>query len=603
MFKSIIARAKFRTKALLLMLLIGIVPLFVFGFVIYNQMTNVLEEGAEVTLNSDLKNNSEMLSEKFQLIEDESEAMITDETLFSLLENGYPEDDLEQLMLYRDIRKVLKSHFDRIDYVYSAFLMTPSMSVGSNDNMYVPLEAFYESKIAYDATNDNGSLRWIPTYKFADMYKLESFRNISFSYDLLFSASRLIRPVFIDTKRFNSEGYVNRKRLSEDIDEPILLLQFRDEIFDEAFENIHKFDGTVHYVIDNQGSIISSNNKSVLTRQLNEEWVDEVISQPNGSIYIESRGEEFLLCYYEIDTTGWIAVVAVPYKSVIASIPDFKSTIIILMMIIILLSLIASLFGSNVITQPIKKILIVLDKMSQGEFHTRIDTSTNDEIGALYDHFNQLSDKMERLIQSEYISKINEKQATINALTSQIDPHFITNTLSTINWMAVDIKADKISKMTVSLSKMMDYTIRNKKDLVTLEEEIACLEYYLFIMTQRFEGQFIVSYDIDEEMLLGYVPKLLLQPLVENAINHGLKHISEGGEINIKCYKNEKGRFFSVTDNGLGIENPDGITEDNSSIGLSNIQKRIELLYGAEYGLSIISEVNKYTVVKIHLPM
>ena len=600
--KDIWRLMRFRTKVLLLLLLIGVIPLTIYGFVFYQRMTDVLADEVEKTTYINLKKNITELDRRMEEIIKESESLIVDPEFFLLLTNGLPESDISLLRLNKQITRILKSHFDRYEYVYNSFLMTSVMAFRSKDNMYVPIKPFFKSEIFMQADKANGSMVWIPTYEFADMYGLEKFRDINFSYKLMFTAARQINPVYINTDKFNSEGYMNIKQFAPGIERPVLLLQFKDDIFKRVFENLHTYNNSEHFVVDDKGNVIASSVVDILAKQVDYKWLEKIRLGKNGSIYTQTEDGRQLICYSEIASTGWTAAIVIPYKSIVAAIPDFKVIALFPMVLIILLSAVSSILASKAITQPVKRILIVLDKMSQGKFYSRINEHSDDEIGALYKHFNLLSERIENLIQSNYMAKIKEKEAIIYALTSQINPHFITNTLNTINWMAMDANVKPISDMTISLSKMIDYTIRNTNELVTLEQEIECLKNYIFIMAKRFEDMFKVVFKIEKSLMKGYVPKLFLQPIVENAIKHGFKDMNEGGIITIEGKQGEKFRYFSVLDNGIGFADKPFEKEGEISIGLNNIKKRIELLYGIEAGLTIDSEVGSYTRVTLKLP-
>lgn len=192
------------------------------------------------------------------------------------------------------------------------------------------------------------------------------------------------------------------------------------------------------------------------------------------------------------------------------------------------------------------------------------------------------------------------------ALNLQLDPHFMYNTLNVINLISVENGQDEISEMIVSLSKMLKYTVKATSDLVPFKGDWEYLQSYILIMTKRFEGHFHVDTDIDPLLFTYGVPKFFLQPFVENAFVHAFHGTRSGGILTITGRMDDKGcRVFEVTDNGSGISNEimERILSDNdASVGIQNVNKRIKIMYGELYGVSFETILGKGTTVTIRLP-
>ncbi len=230
------------------------------------------------------------------------------------------------------------------------------------------------------------------------------------------------------------------------------------------------------------------------------------------------------------------------------------------------------------------------------------------EINVIGQAYNTMvGDIHELMVINEKKEKEKLKEA-IKALELQLDPHFLSNTLGSIRFMAVVAQFEGIQKMTESLINILNASFRNKNSFHSLEEELLVLESYVYIMRIRYANSFEVNFDVDRSCLKSYVPKLLLQPFVENAITHGLKNMDGDGEINIIIQRIGEDIKFNIRDNGQGISTMKIVeimsikADDCETIGVANINKRLCLYYGEEYGISIESEVGKYTDICFLVP-
>ena len=217
-----------------------------------------------------------------------------------------------------------------------------------------------------------------------------------------------------------------------------------------------------------------------------------------------------------------------------------------------------------------------------------------------------MDDKIANLIDENYVTKLREKEAIIMSLNIQLNPHFLYNTLNIINWIAIENDEKEISKMIVSLSSMLQYTAHNHEENSDFGTDLDWIKEYLYIMENRFEDKFKTYYDIDQHLNSYRVPKLFLQPFIENSIIHGFATIDNKGTLYIKGWVTEDGAYFSVEDNGTGMDRnkiQEIMSKSSKRIGMNNVNKRIQLMYGDNYGVSIESEMNRGTKILIKLPL
>ncbi|WP_340023861.1 sensor histidine kinase [Paenibacillus sp. FSL K6-1096] len=255
------------------------------------------------------------------------------------------------------------------------------------------------------------------------------------------------------------------------------------------------------------------------------------------------------------------------------------------------------------ITLPLVELKSNMLRVERGDFNKRISPLGGDEFGQLGRGFNKMMDEINRLFHEVLVTRLREKEAELSALQSQINPHFIYNTLESINMMAVQRRHDEVSDMVSALGKLLRYTIDKAGRLVSLGEEIAFVDSYIRIQQIRYGGKLTVHNEIEEEVLHLHIPKLTIQPLVENAIDHGLAGREEGGTIWVSALRFDNELLITVRDDGNGLEEKELAAlnreieqdpsmeslrrSDEDSLGLRNIGQRIKLLYGEGGSLTV----------------
>ncbi|GAB6929472.1 hypothetical protein JCM10914A_34550 [Paenibacillus sp. JCM 10914] len=291
----------------------------------------------------------------------------------------------------------------------------------------------------------------------------------------------------------------------------------------------------------------------------------------------------------------------------------------------ILLAIIISWVVYSGIAAPVLKLSRGMKRLSSGELNIHVDTKRKDEFGFLIQSFNKMAVMQKHLIEDHYEQQLRLTTTELKFLQSQINPHFLYNTLDSIYWMAKNYDADEISEMVINLSKFFRLSLNKGREMFTIEESIVHLHYYLRIQQLRFMDNFEVNYEISEDSRAVPILKLLLQPLVENAIIHGMEGKSSGGRVVISSHiEKEKTVVISVKDNGPGIgeerlrymqhelelmdaRRVPNSTQDDEHVkdlfGLRNVLGRMKLYYGHEAKLAVDSVVGVGTTVTIYLPL
>lgn len=280
-------------------------------------------------------------------------------------------------------------------------------------------------------------------------------------------------------------------------------------------------------------------------------------------------------------------------------------------MMCVILSIV-TVFISRTLTKPLEELMKTITRIRKGDTKNRVLYLEKDEIGQLGKEFNEMLDEIERLIGHEYETKLLLNKAEYKALQAQINPHFLYNTLDTMSSIASVQNCEMVSNLCQSLSTIFRYSLDIKHPYSTVAKEIVHLKNYIYVMNVRMREEVKYHFQIDDEILQNSIPRISIQPLVENAINHGLRNKKGEKEICVRVM--EKGGILEieVADNGVGMEveevnrrlseNSHELVESGSSIGLFNINARMKMLYGEEYGLHVDSDGKSGTAVTLRIP-
>jgi len=344
------------------------------------------------------------------------------------------------------------------------------------------------------------------------------------------------------------------------------------------------------------------------------------------------EGEQFLYLQSELPDLQWSLFGVIPYEGILRKTENIRNIFIFFLLVIIGVIGIVAFSLRKVFVRPIWKLQQLMERFQAGEFNVRARFQRKDEIGQLAESFNIMVDRLENLIQQVYQVKLNEsrallyqKQAELQALQAQITPHFLYNTLNSISWFAHRKGVREIQLVTESLSAMLQYTLGNSSKFVTLEEEFHYLKLFDEIIDFRYGGSIQFEYELPDSLKIAMLPRLTLQPFVENALKHGFDDIvSDNKKIRISAREEESDIIISVWDNGAGmtheglekvnyglsasILNHNELSEEDEEtffsrgMGMSNVHRRLQLWFGEKYGLKVKSELGVGTLITIRIP-
>lgn len=364
------------------------------------------------------------------------------------------------------------------------------------------------------------------------------------------------------------------------------------------------------YLVDRDGNIIYKNVKNSTVDGTYEGINFSGAQGYSGVDIIQINGEKILSVYKISALSGWKLIELIPYKNLMAPARFVSNLTILLVFICLFATLIISVSVSKGILKPLKDLEKTMNKVEIGDLNVHIEMERSDEIGSLSKNFNNMIKQLREMKDSIYREQEAKREAELSALQAQINPHFLYNTLDSIKWMAMVNGQNNICEMITALVSLLRSSINKGREIIAIREEINNVKNFIQIQRLRYYDTFDVIYDLDETLMQCRIPKLILQPLVENALFHGLNNTADGGRIYINLRKSNNNILIEVIDNGKGMDKEElegiytnRINQKFSGVGIKNVDERLKLHFGEQYGLKFFSEPGKGTKVEVLMPI
>ena len=368
-------------------------------------------------------------------------------------------------------------------------------------------------------------------------------------------------------------------------------------------------------VCDRLGNIIASSEGDFTPIDINESRYFRTMLQDNNPNYVSylEDGKKYVAIYSSLNYGKWFIVKTVPEAVLYADLNRIQMVTILGGIIFLVIMFNVVFIYTRKITKPIEVMMQQMKEVEAGNLDVRVESTVYNELDDLSESFNQMVNQIKRLMEDIVAVEHNKNELELEVLHAQINPHFLYNTLNTIRWMAKIKGEDSISDALVALVKLLRVSISFGNNMILLQDEIQYIENYALIQKLRFNQMFEIHYNIQEEHKRLNIPKLILQPIVENSLIYGIDEAEKREEpIIIDIFTREKENRIEIVvkDNGSGIEKEilDNIfkQEQNinrfSKVGLNNVNQRLKLYLGDEFGLQIISTVGVGTTVIISVP-
>ena len=431
--------------------------------------------------------------------------------------------------------------------------------------------------------------------------------------DILFGNANLSKGRSVLVNNINDADTIQMIKMVKDLQtyKPIGYIRFglKRNYIEKMAKNINfGSDGGIVIFDENLNKISGIAHDSVLSKLLKE--------KPSIGNFSYSEGKnEYTAVHIHSDSTGWTTVGVIPLRYINKDLAGIQYLTVIIIVLTIIIGVTVSVIIAQSLILPLENTVNALEKFSRGDFAVHLKENRCDEIGKLNRIFNKAIKEINELMQKVTQSEILNKEMEFKTLQSQMNPHFLYNTLDTINWLAFKEKQTEICNLVAAISSLIRASISNKKSIITIEHELDYVKNYIYIQHIRYKDRFDTIYDIDESLLKQAVPKLIIQPIVENAIIHGIENSKNKNLLYISVKRENECIVIIVKDTGIGMTdekvsellkeplNAEGDEQKaHTNLGLYAVHKRIQLMYGDLYGLTVHSQAGEGTTVTLHIP-
>ena len=389
------------------------------------------------------------------------------------------------------------------------------------------------------------------------------------------------------------------------------LISIEEKIFSKTvLEPVGLSDSSNIMYMNLDGTVLSSWNRSIaLGEKTDEELlkkIQERLPKKTDSFSIHENGEEQLVTYIFNKNLNQLFVYTMPYHYINSEVYAMLKHILVVVVFLVLLCIVIVAMVYQGIMSPIKRMLEFCREISGGKLSVRIQDKHKDELSRLSGSMDHMADTIEHLMDQQKTQEKKKRELELQMLQYQLNPHFLFNTLNSLRFVAAMHKDQIVSDGIQALSSLLQNTLTNKNEYITIQEELENLENYFSILRIRYAGSFEYSFHVEEDELLScLVPKLILQPLAENSVMHGSSDNGTVMEIQITCWRENKDVMIELSDDGKGFEVTDDALAphpERKRIGVANVNDRIQLNFGRKYGLKINSQPGKGTTCTLTLP-
>ena len=390
----------------------------------------------------------------------------------------------------------------------------------------------------------------------------------------------------------------------------VILIDIKLDAIKEIIENSKPGTAGFVYVMDSNKEIVYTPVNNTVYRIKNE-WIEEI----NNEIIIKNiNGENYQLTKFKSKYTGWETIGVFPESESLRVIEYIKySSLIIAIVALIIAEMLVVVFTKSIV-KPMYKLKQLMKRAQEGDLTVSFNAKYNDEVGELGNSFNNMVKEINNLINLVQKEEKSKRIAEMNVLQAQIKPHFMYNTLDTIRWMAEEHNEEDIVEIIEAFTNLLRISLSKGKEMISVKDELNHVQSYLIIQKIRYEDKLDYEIQFDENILEYQLIKLILQPLVENAIYHGIKEKRGNGKILITGKIEGNMLCFTVSDNGKGMEEEvlnkinkmltkSGENKIEIGYGIFNVNERIRIIYGEEYGLKYKSVYGEGTIVELRHPI
>ncbi|MEK4435111.1 MULTISPECIES: cache domain-containing sensor histidine kinase [Paenibacillus] len=563
----------FRSKLFLVFVLVTIIPMMLLVYFSFELTKSKLTEQLYINMMNSTAQITKNLENKLDSYEHISASIYLDNRLANYLTTEYQDDPS-----YLDVYNYIGNRIDTIMAAYpdfdSAFIYSDNPSL-PKDNYYIkPITPeVEETELVQKLKQSYGNIIHLSSPQTADG-------------PAMFTLARLLNN--------NSNQYPYG----------MLVFQISESVIYSLMEK--EAGGKDIFIMNDQGVILSSADKKLINTRLPELLDQQFDDSLSGRFDTTYQGVKALAVYNTLKN-GWKTVSIFPYESIIKDAKSLSQLMIKVSLAFIGVALLLIYITASLFSKRIRTLIRMIRRIERGDFTpTHEEQLGSDEIGQLHFAFQQMTIRLRSLITEVYQKELQSKEAELDLLQAQINPHFLYNTLGSISSLAIKHQDPQIQEMVLNLAKFYRISLNKGKSVLTINEELKLTQSYNAIQLIRFKGQLNFIYTIDQAILPYSTVKLALQPFVENAIIHAVWNQERPLNIHIKGVFENDSIILSVMDDGMGMSRETllSLLEDKPGrgYGISNVDRRIKLKFGENYGVHVYSRLGAGTTVQIILP-
>lgn len=585
-----------RGRILLSFCVLTLIPTITISFISLNNTTKILEKNFNTMTHSTLAQVNENVNLSLQSYKDLLYQIYVNESVVEWVDklNKGEDTELVRSQLIRNVQEVANLK----DYIESI--------------MIIPKEGtpVFFDKLTAASTKSS----WIGNYPVSVE---EMYQTISETNDTIIYPTKHAATVGETEYYFFHAGHriIDYRNVDKELGAIIFTFNYKllDGICNEIKNSQENDIDSINFLLNENGEVMSFPVEEFLGKVVGKAGEMEEQRKRSYAEFINEtnlfRDKNILINYITDEASNWKIVNVANQESLNQEIETQRKWILLLIVGLIFVLGIISWILMKQLTSSIRNVVSAIKKVSQGNLEERvyIDKKMPEEIRNISENFNEMLKKLNLSIEHERIAVEKQRSAEVAFLEAQINPHFIYNTLDTINWMAIDEEQYEISEAVNSLAKILRYGIDKSNETVTLKDEIDWLKQYIALQQYRLKSELKIKIDIEPYLLNYQIHKLLLQPFVENAIKHGFQSMAEKFELGLFIYEEADYIIIRIEDNGMGM--PEGKvkelldnTQDNRHIGVRNAMERMEIYYGEKAEIKIKSKVGAGTTVIMKLP-
>ena len=553
---------KLRYKLAIFYSLFCFLPVMLLFWLSFLQMRSIIDDKGKMNLQSYLQQSVSSMDRTLDGYNSLSDYIAFDRTLAEVfsMEYGTPYEQYEQLTQKVDPILRTASYFH--GGMQQITIYTDNGMV-KHDTTVAPVSEIEETDW-YQKTLEHPGLNWFANYQEETLF---SARKLAFS-----GAREGVNILYMD------------------VDYQKLFTPYAETLISEC--------GL--YITDQDGKLVFEESRFSGKNQNYDLTYSEFLEQ-------RDRGStDYIILCEQSNTTGWTVWLYQPVGLAGEAMRPIGVMAGVTILICIFAAVLAYFITSGMVSSRIERLTHFMQEVQEGSMDMQMESDDRDEIGMLYRGFGSMMKRIRTLINEVYLSKITQKEAELKALQAQINPHFLYNTLSLINWKAMAAGEEDISRMTLALSTFYRTALNRGRNVLQVETELSNTRAYLEIQSMLHDGDFDYEIEAQTEILQCESLNLILQPLVENAIHHGIEEKTDGrGKITVRGWKEDNCVWFMVEDNGVGMEQEVAdkiLTMESKGYGVRNVDERIRLCYGEKYAMKVESVVGKGTKMTIHFP-